>query len=298
MCPPCPTSLLLRNRHRHATTDGKRARQGTGRSSRSQPHSPGTSGRGVCRGPGQHGHTAWGSTARPRCREPTPRRRGLEVPAKGEVRVVTLTHKPSSWAGGSRASLERAASRMHSNFSTEPRSRPARSRLPCPFFPPSLHHSSSFYSLASRPTCVSCVLDSPSCDAEDLRASARPSLRLGSRAETAPDPALTLFCTAPRLLASPLPSLRPLCFPRDWGRGRLPTRRGCARLGEFLVFLGHPGCPGEPVYLANLRRDQNRPACLAACVSDGRADNSVLRAQGDMLGSLKVKMNSCFWAHV
>lgn len=173
---------------------------------------------------------------------------------------------------------------MHSNFSTEPRSVLRAPAYPVPFSP-SLHHSSPFYSLASRPTCVSCVLDSPSCDAEELRASAWPSLPLESRAETAPDPALTLFCIAQRLLASPVPQWWPLCFPRDWGRGRLPTRRGSARLGEFLVFLGHPGCRGEPVYLANLRRDQNRPACLAACVSDGWADNSVLRAQGDMLGS-------------
>lgn len=249
MCPPCPTSLLLRNRHRHATTDGKRARQGTGRSSRSQPHSPGTSGRGVCRGPGHHGHTAWGSTARPRCTEPTPRRRGLEVPAKGEVRVVTLTHKPSSWAGGSRASLERAASRMHSNFSTEPRSRPARSRLPCPFFPPSLHHSSSFYSLASRPTCVSCVLDSPSCDAEDLRASARPSLRLGSRAETAPDPALTLFCTAPRLLG-----YSRLRCPRCGRSASLGTGvvADCPRAGDLHAWVSSWSSLAIPVALENL----------------------------------------------
>lgn len=156
--------------------------------------------------------------------EPTPRRRGLAVTAWGEVRAgpgdrdragwgsrkvadaVTLVPKPCSSARGPHASLDArglaAAFQLLYGAALQPgRALPscAHSRLPSPQPPqpltPSLH-SSPFHSHAPRPTRGSCILDSPGSDAEELRASARPSLPPGSWAKTAQNPVLTFVCTA------------------------------------------------------------------------------------------------------
>lgn len=113
---------------------------------------------------------------------------------------------------------------------TGARSRSPRRRRPPPNPP-------SFHSHAPKPPCGSCILDSPGCDAEKARA--RHSLPLLSLLETARDPVLTF--TATRVS---LPQLWPLCAPSDWGRGVLSAHRGSPRLGEFLVFLGHPSYHG------------------------------------------------------
>lgn len=158
------------------------------------------------------------------------------------------------------------------------RALPRTPSSPTPTPSPPLLFLSFSRSHASRPTCGSCILDSPGCDAEELRASARPSLPPGSPAETAPGPALTfksaLLKGDPRLCCPGCGRSAPL------GTGVVVgwphTHRGSARLGEFLVFLGHPRYRGEPVYPANLRCDQSSPACLAGLR---------FRSQGDKFGT-------------
>lgn len=169
----------------------------------------GTSGRGDRKGQIERPHRL-GSAARPRRTKLTPRRRGLVVLVLGEVRAgpvggdragwgsrefaaaVTLASKPCSLAEGPRASLGArgltAAFQLLSGAALQPgRALPscARSRSPSPGPPPS-PHSSPFHSHAPRPTRGSCILDSPGCDAEELRGSARPSLPPGSGAERPP----------------------------------------------------------------------------------------------------------------
>lgn len=201
-----------------------------------------------------------------------------------------------------RSPREPGCARPHGCIPTSRRSRAsARARasvlsalpLPLPLTlprPPPSPHSSPFHSHAPRPTGGSCILDSPGCDAEELRLIARPSLPPGSRAETAQNPVLTFVCTA-------LWSLRCSSCSRSAPPG-LPGRSESASLGEFLMFLAILVTVGEPVYPANLRRDQSRAVCLAGRASDGREDKQALRVQGNKLRGIEMKMSSCFWSHV
>lgn len=179
----------------------------------------GTSGRGDRRGQIERPHRL-GSAARPRCTEPTPRRRRLAIRVWGEVRagprwVGVAGGRSCCHSGfqaeqlGRRSPREPGCARPRGRIPTSLRSRaPARERASdlrappltllsprTPLLTPSLQ-SSPFHSHAPRPTRGSCILDSTGCDAEEHRASARPSLPPGSRAKTAQNLLLTFVCTA------------------------------------------------------------------------------------------------------